>query len=145
MPTKSGRATLLSARSRKSSKGLLKTRSKDPNSREYLVKTIKRAKRKGCYYSVLKQNEHKLLDLTVRVVKRVRSFVLAKLVSQIVGKLLEAMESQVYRLMRTQGRSMAERLSRIAQSWGNRSAKSWVKDRGFMQYLTISNLSSFKT
>ena len=135
----------MSARSRKSSEGLLKTRSKDPNSREYLVKTIKRAKRKGCYYSVLKQNEHKLLDLTVRVVKRVRSFVLAKLVSQIVKKLLEAMESQVYRLMRTQGRSMAEQLSKIAQSWGNREAKSWVKDQGFMQYLTISNLSSLKT
>ena len=135
----------MSARSRKSGEGLFKTRSKDPNSREYLVKTIKRAKRKGCYYSVLKQNEHKLLDLTIRVVEKVRSFMLAKLISRIVGKLLEAMESRVYRLMRTEGRSMAERLSRIAQSWGNREAKSWVNDQGFMQYLTISNLYSLKT
>jgi hypothetical protein len=133
----------LSAISRKSSKVLDKTRSNDPTSREYLVKTIKRAKRKGCYYSVLKQFERRLLDLTVRVVERVRSFVLAKLISQIVSKLLEAMESRVYRLMRTEGRSLAEQLSKIAQSWGNRSAKSWVNDRGFMQYLTVSSLGSF--
>ena len=136
---------MLSARSRKSSEDLFKTRSNDPNSREYLVKTIKKAKRKGCYYRDLKQNERMLLDLTVRVVKRVRSFILAKLVSQIVRKLLEAMESRVYRLIRTEGRCMAEQLSKIAQSWGNRAAKSWVKDRGFMQYLTVSNLSSLKT
>ena len=135
----------MSARSRKSGEGLFKTRSKDPSSREYLVKVRREARRKGCYYSVLKQNEHKLLDLTIRVVEKVRSFMLAKLISRIVGKLLEAMESRVYRLMRTEGRSMAERLSRIAQSWGNREAKSWVNDRGFMQYLIISNLSSFKT
>ena len=135
----------MSAISRKSSEDLFKTRSNDPNSREYLVKTIKKAKRKGCYYSVLKQSERGLLDLTIRVVEKVRSFILAKLISRIVGKLLEAMESRVYRLMRTEGRSMAERLSKIAQSWGNRSAKSWVKDRGFMQYLTVNNLGSFKT
>ena len=136
---------MLSARSRKSSEGLFKTRSKDPSSREYLVKMRQDARRKGCYYRVLKQSERMLLDLTIRVVEKVRSFMLAKLISQIVSKLLEAMESRVYRLMRTEGRSLAEQLSKIAQSWGNRSAKSWVKDRGFIQYLTISNLSSFKT
>ena len=135
----------MSARSRKSGEGLFKTRSKDPSSREYLVKVRQDARRKGCYYRVLKQSERMLLDLTIRVVEKVRSFMLAKLISQIVNKLLEAMESRVYRLMRTEGRSMAERLSRIAQSWGNREAKSWVKDQGFMQYLIISNLSSFKT
>ena len=135
----------MSARSRKSSKGLFETRSNDPCSREYLVKTMKKARRKGCYYRVLKQSERTLLDLTVRVVEKVRSFILAKLISQIVNKLLEAMESRVYRLIRTEGRCMAEQLSTIAQSWGNRSAKSWAKDRGFMQYLTVSNLYSLKT
>ena len=110
-----------------------------------MVKMRQDARRKGCYYRVLKQSERMLLDLTIRVVEKVRSFMLDKLISQIVGKLLEAMESRVYRLMRTEGRSMVEQLSKIAQSWGNRAAKSWVKDRGFMQYLTVSNLYSLKT
>jgi len=47
--------------------------------------------------------------------------------------------------MRTEGRSMAEKLSKIGQAWGNRAARSWAKDRGFIQYLTVSNLSSFKS
>jgi hypothetical protein len=53
------------------------------------------------------------------------------------------MESRIFRLMRTEERSLAERISKIAEIWGNRAAKFWVKDSGFIQYLTISNLSSF--
>ena len=39
---------------------------------------------------------------------------------------------------------VAEKVCMIAEAWGNRVAKSWVKNRGFMQYLTVSNLLSFK-
>ena len=81
-----------------------------------------------------------LLDLTIRVVERVRSFLLAKVVSRLVRILCEAMESRIYRLIRTEGLRMAEELSEIAQSWGYMAAKSWRKDRGFMQHLTVSNL-----
>jgi hypothetical protein len=47
--------------------------------------------------------------------------------------------------MRTEGLSMAEKISKIGEAWGNRAAKSWAKDSGFMQYLTVTNLLSFKT
>jgi capsid protein len=104
-----------------------------------------RAVRRGVWFRDLKQNERKLLDLTIRVVQRVHSFILAKLVSRIVSKLCEAMESKILRLMRSEGRSLAEKISKIAEAWGNRAAKSWANDRGFIQYLTINNLSSFKT
>jgi hypothetical protein len=93
----------------------------------------------------LKQNERKLLDLTIRVVERVRSFLLAKIVSRLVCKLCEAMESKVFHFMKTEGRSMAEKISKIGEAWGNRTAKSWANDSGFIQYLTINNLLSFKT
>ena len=130
----------MSARSRKSSKDLVKTRSKDPHSREYLVKMRQDARRKGCYYNVLKQNERMLLDLTIRVVEKVRSFLLARIISQIVRKLCEAMESRIIRLIRTEGQEMAKSLSRIGEAWGCRAAKSWAVDRGFMQFLVVSNL-----
>ena len=61
-------------------------------------------------------------------------------VSGIVGKLCEVMESRVYRLVRSEGLVMVERLSRIAQCWGCRATKSWVKDRGFMQFLVVNSL-----
>jgi capsid protein len=116
-----------------------------PLTREALTKLRLKAVRRGVWFRDLKQNERKLLSLTIRVVQRVHSFILAKLVSRIVGKLCEAMESRILRLMRTEGRTLAEKISKIGQAWGNRAAKSWAKDRGFIQYLTVSNLSPFKT
>ena len=116
-----------------------------PLTRETLAKLKLKALRRGCWFRDLKQSERKLLDLTIRVVERVRSFLLAKIVSQLIDKLCEAMESKIFRLMRTEGRSMAEKISSIGEAWGNRAAKFWAKDSGFIQYLTINNLHSFKT
>ena len=131
----------MSAASRRSSKGTKQV----PLTREALARLRLKALRRGVWFRNLKQSERKLLSLTIRVVERVRSFMLARLVSRIVGKLCEAMESRIFRFMRTEGRSLAERISKIAEAWGNRAAKFWANDRGFIQYLTVSNLSSFKT
>ena len=135
----------MSARSGKSSKNPIKTQTTIPLTREALAKLKLKALRRGIWFKDLKREERKLLELTMRVVEKVRSFLLAKLVSRIVGKLCEAMESRVIRLMRTEGRSLAEKISKIAQVWGNKTARSWARDRGFIQFLTVSNLSSFKT
>jgi len=116
-----------------------------PLTREALTKLRLKAVRRGVWFRDLKQGERKLLDLTIRVVQRVHSFILAKLVSRIVDKLCEVMESRIFRLMRTEGQTLAEKISIIGQAWGNRAAKFWAKDSGFIQYLTISSLSSFKT
>ena len=114
-----------------------------PLTREALSKLRLKAVRRGGWFRDLKHVERKLLDLTIRVVERVRSFVLVKIVSRLVGKLCEAMESRVYRLMRSEGRAMVERLSGIAQGWGYKAAGSWVLDGGFMQFLVVSNLGVF--
>jgi hypothetical protein len=129
----------LSVDSERSGKGPVKS---GLFSRDYLARLKRKAWRKGCWFRDLKQNERVLLDLTIRVVEKVRSSILAKLVSKIVDKLFWSIESRVYRLIRSEGRLMAEKISEIAQSWGYRAAKSWGEDRGFMQYLTVSNLSS---
>ena len=111
--------------------------------RESLAKLRLRALRRGLWFSGLKQSERKLLELTISVVQRVRSFMLAKVVSQIVDKLCDALESRVYRLIRTEGRCMSEKLSNIAISWGYREAKCWIEDLGFRQYLVVCNLDVF--
>ena len=135
----------MSVRSGRSSRSSVTTQPSIPLTREALARLRLKALRRGVWFRDLKRSERKLLDLTIRVVEKVRSFLLAKLVSRIVGKLCEAMESRIFRLMRTEGRSLAEKLSMIGEAWGNRAAKFWANDRGFMQYLTVSNLSSFKT
>jgi hypothetical protein len=135
----------LSVRSRRSSKGPVKARSNIPLTREALARLRLKAVRRGVWFRDLKREERKLLDLTIRVVEKVRSFLLAKLVSRLVDKLCEAMESRIFRLMRTEGRSLAEKIAKIGEAWGNRAARFWAKDRGFMQYLVVNNLSHLKT
>jgi hypothetical protein len=138
------RAIWLNAKSEKSNKTSDSTQT-FALTRESLAKLKLKAVRRGVWFSDLKHEERRLLDLTVRVVQRVHSFLLAKLISKIVEKLFTAMESRVYRLIRTKGRFLAEHLAQIAQSWGNETAKFWAKDKGFVQFLTVTNLLSCKT
>jgi NAD-dependent DNA ligase len=89
---------------------------------------------------VLDRTERALINLTIRVVDAVRSSKLAKVLSKPVEKLRESMKSLVDRA-REIGRPLAEKLSRIAQAWGNGSASAWVEDRTFVEYLGLSALS----
>ena len=130
----------MNARFGKSNNDPTVRQSKIPLTREYLTKLKLKAVRRGVWFRDLKQEERRLLELTMQVVKKVHSFLLAKIVSRIVGKLCESMKSRIFRLMRTEGRNMAETVSNIATNWGYRAAKSWAKDRGFMQYLVVNNL-----
>jgi predicted sugar kinase len=111
-------------------------------SRRALAKLRLRAIRRGVWFRDLKDVERKLLDLTIAVVRRIHSVRLARMVSAVVEKLLNAVESKLSRLMRTHGRELAEKLSRIAQNWGNKSAVHWARDLGFMEYLTLASVNS---
>ena len=111
-----------------------------PLTREALAKLRLKAKRRGVWFRNLKQTERQLLDLTISVVERVRSFLLAKVVSRLVSRLCEALESRIVRLIRSEGQNMAKRLSEIGEAWGYRAARSWATDCGFMQFLVVTNL-----
>jgi hypothetical protein len=112
-----------------------------PLTREALVRLRLKALRRGLWFREMSRDERSLVKLVIRVTPRVRSFFLARLLSSIVKKLLDALEGEVARLMRTVGRSLAQRLGGIAQGWGNRSAERWCQDSGFVQYLTIMHLN----
>ena len=86
------------------------------------------------------------MDLVITVVEKIHSFFLARILSPIIKRLLDAMGSahvlgEVAYLMKTKGRSLAQKLSWIAQGWGNKSATRWSEDSGFVQYLTIMCLN----
>jgi len=105
-----------------------------------LVEIRRRAMRKRVWFKVLSRAERGLVNLTIRCVDRIHSPKLAGIASAIVCKLKEATESVVLRLMREVGRPLAERLSKIAQSWGNGDAWAWVEDEAFIRYLTVMRI-----
>lgn len=113
-------------------------------SRSELVRLRVKARRRGVWFRVLNRVERGLVDLSIRVVEKVRSRVLARSLTCVVKKLVDAMESEVTRLMKAVGLQLAQKLSEIAQSWGNKAARLWAVDLGFIQYLAVmqKNLSS---
>ena len=113
-----------------------------PLTKDELTKIKVRAIRRGVWFRVLSRVERASIDLTIKIVKKVRSLLLARVLASIVKKLLDAMESKVARLMRKVGWSLAQKLSRIAQKWGNKSAAQWTTDQGFTQYLTIMHMNT---
>ena len=110
-------------------------------SRKDLVKVKTRALRRGIWYSALTRMERACIDLVIRLVDKVHSRLLAKVLFSIMEKLEAAMEGKVSRLMREVGSNLAKKLSKIASEWGNTSAVRWAEDSSFIRYLTITYLN----
>jgi hypothetical protein len=107
-----------------------------------LVEARRTALRCGVWFRVLNRTERGILDLTVRCVDKIRSAMLAKVVTAILIKLKLAMESAVEKLVRVVGRSLAQKVSSIALSWGNLSALQWAEDSAFARYLAITQMNA---
>lgn len=107
-----------------------------------LMKIRRKALRRRAWYKILNRAEQAILSLTIRCVGRIRSPKLAEIVTAIATKLKDAMTSQVEKLKKTVGRSLAQNLAKIVLAWGNSSAKRWVKDQGFIQYLAIMHINT---
>ena len=112
-------------------------RTRIPLTKVELSKIRIRAVRKGLWFRVLSRLERATIDLTLKIVKRIRSVLLARVLTKIVMKLLDAMESRVARLTREVGCGSAQKLSLIAQNWGNKSAEKWMMDQSFWKYLAV--------
>jgi hypothetical protein len=109
-----------------------------------LAEIKRKALRRRTWFKVLDGAERAIISLTIRCVERIRSPKLAKIVTAIVTKLRDAMTSQVEKLKETIGRSLAQKLAKIALAWGNLSAKLWVEDQSFIQYLVIMQINTPK-
>ena len=103
-----------------------------------LAEAKKSALRRGVWFRALNRVERGVLDLTVRYVDNIKSSKLATLVTAILDKLKLASESMAERMVRVIGRSLAQKISGIAVSWGNRSAPQWSEDLGFARYLAVN-------
>lgn len=122
-----------------------------PLKRKTLAKLKIRAQRLGIWFRRLKKNERRLLDLVIVVVERVQSSFLAKILTPIVKRLLEAMGGAqaalkvlmgevAYKMMK-EGPHLARKFCQIALDWGNKTAAKWPLDTNFIQYLTIMDLN----
>ena len=105
--------------------------------RMQLIRLKSKAMRAGVWFAALPRIDRVLVDLTIKVAENIRSAYLAKSIYAVVGKLEGLLESSVLKSLRTIGRSLAEKISLIAQKWGNISAKSWATDVSFAFFLSV--------
>ena len=109
--------------------------------RRDLIDLRSRALRRGVWFRVLGRVERALVDLTIKVVDRVRSPMLTKALVSIVKKLEDAYENRVSQAMRTVGFPIAQKLSLLAQKWGNESARNWKLDLSFVRFLAVMHIN----
>jgi hypothetical protein len=115
----------------------------DVSNREGLAKLKTIAVRRGLWFKALSAVERAIVDLTIRVVERVRSSVLKGVLKAIASKIVEALKAKSFRERAIViGRALAERLVRIAERLGNKRAREWAEDPSFVMYLGVSWLNT---
>ena len=103
--------------------------------------------RSGAWFRVLNWRQRRFLDVVMKLVDRIRSSLLLRVLGPLVSRLLVAiggddrtgalvlMGKGAYDMMR----GVAEKIVAVAQKWGNKSANKWL-DEAFLKYLVVMNL-----
>ena len=103
--------------------------------------------RSRAWFTVLSWQQRRFIDVVIRTVDRIRSLLLLRVLAPLVRRLLTAIGGDAWNgalaLLDRGARQMmvgvAEKIVRVAQKWGNRSAREWL-DEGFLRYLLVMNL-----
>jgi hypothetical protein len=110
-----------------------------------LVKLRFKAVRAGVWFRALPRIDRVLVDLTINVASNVRSLTLAENLLTVIRKLEGLLESSLSRAFREVGFPLAQKLSLMAQKWGNSSAESWPSDSSFIRFLAVMHINEPKT
>jgi len=108
----------------------------------FLSRIHREALRKRVWFRVLDSAERAILTLVPRCMEKPRSTKLIDVLAKIIVKIKSASTSQIVNLVNQVGRPLAERLSRIAQKWGHKTAYEWATDDGFSKYLTLVSMNN---
>lgn len=96
-----------------------------------------RALRRGVWFRVLDRTERGILSLASRVVDRVGSSLLGRVLVGIVEKLIDALKGEFQRLLESFGCGRVRVVVGQAGRLGSGVAQGWLGDEGFASYLTV--------
>ncbi len=114
--------------------------SPSPPEAEFLRWVQGRLRRARQYYRALEAVERRILELSISLGRkgaiRFVSPLLLRVLARIVAKVEHLLKGSAGRMVE-EGRPIAERLSALAYSWGNRAALRWRLDHSFALYLGV--------
>jgi hypothetical protein len=97
------------------------------------------------WFKTLPRIDRALVDLTIKVASSIRSTTLAKNILAVTRKLEGLLESSFLRAFRGVAHKLAQKISSVAQKWGNTSARNWAIDESFMKFLAVMHVNEPKT
>jgi len=106
------------------------------------MKVKSKAVKSRLWYEALSRAERAIIDLTIKCVEKVRSPILAKAITKILGKIMKTLEKGFREKAQEIGRDLAQRLSKVAEKWGNRRAPNWKSDKKFIEFLGVTALNT---
>jgi len=106
------------------------------------MKVRSKAVRSGLWYEALSRAERAILDLTIKCVEKVRSPILTKAITRILGKIMKTLEKSFLEKAQEIGSDLAQRLSKVAEKWGNKNAPNWKNDKKFINFLGATALNT---
>jgi hypothetical protein len=109
--------------------------------KEGLLKTKLKALRTGVWFSNLSRVERAIVNLTIKCVEEIHSDVLAKTISDIVGKILTSLPQNFVSEAQRVGREIAETLCTAGQKWHSSQATRWKCDIRFHRFLGVNKLN----
>jgi hypothetical protein len=108
-----------------------------------LVKLRLKAMRSGIWFKTLSRIDRVLVNLTIQVANyNVKSSSLISRLLTVTNKLECLLETRISRAKREIGFPLANKFSKIAQSWGNNYAKTWAKENQFATYLAVTKINT---
>ena len=107
-------------------------------SQDYLRKVRLAALRKRVWYSVLDRVERGIFNLTINVVKKVQSSVLAGELVKILAKLGDASKSAFTRHVESYGYMKLRLVVEQAKGFGS-EASGWLMDLGFAEWFALNS------
>jgi hypothetical protein len=108
-----------------------------------LVKLRLKAMRSGVWYRALNRIDRVLVDLTIKVTKTsIKSRSLLTQLLSVTTKIEALLENKLSKTAREYGLPLANKLSQIAQNWGNKHASGWSSDLEFARYLAVLKLNA---
>lgn len=115
--------------------------------RDSLARLKKVSLRNRAWFAVLTWTQRRFMDLVIRTVDSIRSVVLLRVLAPLVRRLLTAIGGDARKgalvLMgegsRLMMKKVAEKIARVAEKWGNTSAREWL-DESFIRFLLVMNL-----
>ena len=106
--------------------------------RDVLKGWWRRALRRGVLFTALDIVDRGYLYLTMKVFDELRSVVVREVIVGILVRLEDALKSLFLRKMETFEVERARSVSDKVVEWGYEAAEDWVRDVGFVRYLTVT-------